>query len=160
MTLFCSGALVLCLSLPLPPWLLGFISYFICFLSYIYIYMCAHIYTYMYVYMYVHLPLRFPSVSAASSRALCSLGGSRAVTRLIRLYLSTSLPSLFLWATLAAPRLILSLFKTLICSNPNWTLYLKRLQCLSENTQKCKTDVLFCDSACCFCISKLISDEI
>lgn len=81
------------------------------------------------VYQYVHIsshtnavtvkhthtdtyPFKF-SLRAVSSRALCSLGCSRVVTRLIRLYLPTSLSPLFLCTTLPAPRLILSLLNAL-----------------------------------------------
>lgn len=48
--------------------------------------------------------------SAASSRAPCSLGCSRAISGLIMLCVPTSLPSLFLWVQLPALRLILFLF--------------------------------------------------
>lgn len=62
---------------------------------------CAHTY-----------PFNLP-ICAMSSRVLWSLECSRAVTRLIILYLSASLCSLFLWTTLRALRLILSLFTAL-----------------------------------------------
>lgn len=101
------------------------------------VYQCVCLSSVFLLQTHTHIyPLKFPFGGAVSSRALCSPGCRRAVSRLIYA-LSSNLSALFVpldhtASTQTNPAFVQG---SLIYSDQNCTLHHKRLQDMTENTQ-------------------------